>query len=66
MPSGRGMWEEVVGASLWISAAFHWILVDFFHVDLHSFVDILFILGLDMTFWDGFRRIMNVILHGGV
>ena len=34
---GRGgfMWEEVVGASLWISLNFHWIWVDFLHVDLH-------------------------------
>ena len=29
------MWEEVVGASLWISVDFHWILVDFLHVDFH-------------------------------
>ena len=30
-----GMWEEVVGASLWISEDFPWIWVDFLHVDLH-------------------------------
>ena len=29
------MWEEVVGASLWISLDLQWIWVDFFHVDLH-------------------------------
>ena len=26
-----GMWEEVVGASLWISEDFHKILMDFLH-----------------------------------
>ena len=33
-----GMWEEVVGASLWISGDFQWIGVDFLHVDSHFFI----------------------------
>ena len=37
---GGGMWEEVVGASLWISEDFHWMWLDFLHVDLHLFVKI--------------------------
>ena len=36
---GRGgMWEEVVGASLWISEDFLWIWVDFLHMDPHLYL----------------------------
>ena len=55
---GGGMWEEVVGAALWISVDVHWIRVDILHVDLHLFV--FCVLGLEVTFWDDF----HMILHG--
>ena len=32
------MWEEVVGASLWISVDFQWIWVDLLHVDSHAYL----------------------------
>ena len=32
------MWEEVVGASLWISEDFQWIWMDFLHVDLQLYL----------------------------
>ena len=32
------MWEEVVGASLWISVDFQSIWTDFLHVDSHSYL----------------------------
>ena len=43
------MWEEVVGASLWISEDFHWILVDFLHVDLRFLLNF-DVSGLEMIF----------------
>ena len=53
------MWEVVVGASLWISPDFQWILMEFLHVDL-TFYPIWHISGLAMFFWDDFQ----MILHG--
>ena len=37
---GEGKWEEVVGASLWISADSQWIWVDFLHMDLPFLLDL--------------------------
>ena len=44
------MWEAVVDASLWISADFQYIWVEFLHV---HFCKILLMLGLEMLFGDG-------------
>ena len=37
-PPPPSMWEEGVGASLWISKDFQWIWVDFLHVDSHLYL----------------------------
>ena len=47
---GRGMWEEVVGASLWISVDFQWILLDFLHTDLNILTNFAHV-GSGKDFW---------------
>ena len=44
------MWEEVVGASLWISEDFQWIWVDILHVDSHLY----------LCYLEGISRIFQV------
>ena len=50
------MWEEVVGASLWISDGFRWMSCTWICI----FSQVLYALGLEMTVWDDFP----MILHG--
>ena len=36
------MWENLVGASLWMSEGFQWIWVDFLHLDLYLYLSIIY------------------------
>ena len=56
------MWEEVVGASSWISVDFPWIWVDFLHMEMH--VDFLYLQGIPKGkyWWAGYVLVLVQIV----